>query len=27
MIADDGLHPAARAYDEWAQELLGPVLP
>jgi acyl-CoA thioesterase I len=26
MIADDGLHPSARAYDEWAEDLLG-VLP
>jgi acyl-CoA thioesterase I len=23
MIAPDGLHPAARAYDEWAEELAG----
>ncbi len=27
MIADDGLHPAAQAYDEWAEDLLGRVLP
>ncbi len=27
MIADDGLHPAARAYDEWAEELAGQIVP
>jgi acyl-CoA thioesterase I len=27
MIASDGLHPAARAYDEWAEALFGRVMP
>jgi lysophospholipase L1-like esterase len=27
MVASDGLHPAARAYDEWAEDLLGKVAP
>jgi acyl-CoA thioesterase-1 len=27
LIAGDGLHPAARAYDEWAEDLLGQVAP
>jgi lysophospholipase L1-like esterase len=25
MVASDGLHPAARAYDEWAEDLAGAV--
>jgi lysophospholipase L1-like esterase len=27
MIAPDGLHPAAGAYDEWAEDLAGRVVP
>jgi lysophospholipase L1-like esterase len=27
MVASDGLHPAARAYDEWAEDLLARVAP